>query len=229
MVSRCRILYLVLEQAPSQQFSPFQRQSRSTVWKFFTRDVANKKAKCNLCQVKLTYDGCSTSSLQRHLKNRHPSDIDSPSTSTTAASAQPSILNFTNADKIRPTSLPRSREITKILSRWTWLDGRPLSFVKDKGLKELLQLVEPGYSLPSDTHIACLVRKDHEDGLKILRKRLEAADFIALTTDIWTSKATHAYATTTGHFIDSDWKMVACTLETTAFPGEGETHNIFYW
>lgn len=216
---------LALQQAPASASTPFQRQARSAVWKFFTRDVAQQKATCNLCEEVLAYNGSSTSSLQRHLKMRHPSsDTGSSSAATSSSSSsskQPSIASFAQAKtaKSRPLSVVRSREITKCLSRWMWLDGRPLSIVRDKGLKELFELIEPEYVLPSHTHVSALIRKDHEDGVTSLKELLKSADHVALTTDIWTSKATQAFATTTAHFIDADWNMVACTLETTAFPG----------
>ena len=42
---------------------------------------------------------------------------------------------------------------------------------------------------------------------------------IALTTDIWTSRATQAFATTTAHFNDDNWVLVSYVLETVHFPG----------
>jgi len=45
------------------------------------------------------------------------------------------------------------------------------------------------------------------------------ANTVALTTDIWTSKAIQSFATTTAHFIDKNWNLTTCVLETTHFPG----------
>ena len=55
--------------------SPFQRQARSEVWKHFTRNVAEKKVKCLLCGDELSYNGCSTTNLKRHLETRHSSSL----------------------------------------------------------------------------------------------------------------------------------------------------------
>ena len=115
-----------LNQAPSVPTTPFQRKGRSQVRKFFTRDVEGRKAKCLLCEAVLTYDGCSTSNLQRHLSSQHPFSL-SVKQSTTPTSSQ-SILKFTQAKaSTKPISVGRSTEITKVLSRWTWLEGRPVS------------------------------------------------------------------------------------------------------
>ena len=65
-----------LGQAPAEASdSPFQRQARSEVWKHFTRNVAEKKAKCLLCGDELSYNGYSTTNLKRHLETCHSSSL----------------------------------------------------------------------------------------------------------------------------------------------------------
>ena len=95
---------------------------------------------------------------------------------------------------------------------------RPISIVRDQGLRELLGFVEPNYRLPSTTHVSALIRKDFEDRKQALLSQLYGQQ-IALTTDIWTSKATQSFATKTAHFLDKEWKMTSCVLETIYFPG----------
>ena len=95
---------------------------------------------------------------------------------------------------------------------------RPISIVRDQGLRELLGFVEPNYRLPSTTHVSALIRKDFEDGKQALLSQLYGQQ-IALTTDIWTLKATQSFATTIAHFLDKEWKMTPCVLETIYFPG----------
>ena len=118
----------------------------------------------------------------------------------------------------RSCSIDTQREITKVLTRWTWLDMRPISIVRDQGLRELLGFIEPNYRLPSTTHVSALIRKDFEDGRDTLTLQL-CGHTIALTTDIWTSKATQSFATTTAHFLDKEWKLTSFVLETIHFPG----------
>ena len=47
-----------------------------------------------------------------------------------------------------------------------------------------------------------------------MKKLLSDIDFVSLTTDTWTSKATRAFATTTAHFINDEWELVSYALET---------------
>jgi hypothetical protein len=43
----------------------------SDVWKYFTRSLDKKTAKCNLCNTDFTYCG-GTTNLRNHLKAKHP-------------------------------------------------------------------------------------------------------------------------------------------------------------
>ena len=112
----------------------------------------------------------------------------------------------------------KSEVINERYCRWTWFDMRPISIVRDQGLRELLGFIEPNYQLPSTTHVSALIRKDFEDGRDALTLQL-CGHTIALTTDIWTSKATQSFAMTTAHFLDKEWKLTSCVLETIHFPG----------
>lgn len=78
--------------------------------------------------------------------------------------------------------------------------------------------LEPGYTVPSRKLITSMIRRKHEVGKELLCEKLKAASSVALTTDIWTSRATQAYITVTAHYISIDWKLFACVLETKGFP-----------
>ena len=65
--------------------------------------------------------------------------------------------------------------------------------------------------------MSALIRKDFEDGKVAVKEQL-CGNTIAFTTDIWTSRATQSFATTTAHFLDKQWKLTTCVLETVHFP-----------
>ena len=119
----------------------------------------------------------------------------------------------------KPISYDVQCKITCMLAQWTWLDMKPTSIVGDQELKELLYYLELSYALPSTTHVNSLVLKDHEDGQKPVCELLCHSTSIALTTDIWTSKATQAFMTTTAYFINEEWNFRSCVLGTVYFPG----------
>ncbi len=194
--------------------------SRSYVWKYFQVKRDTGSAQCLLCNKTFTYNGGTTSNLLSHLQRKHPSSA-KPGVKEGRQTQVPSIESYAKAQprgsKICTHAV--QLEITRILSRWPWLDMRPIAIVRDRGLKELLNFLEPNYQLPSTTHVSALIKKNFEDGKAALSRQLRAATSIALTTDIWTSKATQAFATTTGHFLDGDWNLVSYVLETIHFPG----------
>jgi len=43
---------------------------------------------------------------------------------------------------------------------------------------------------------------------------LATVQYVAVTTDIWTSRATQAYITVTVHFLTDSWKMESKVLQT---------------
>ena len=73
-------------------------------------------------------------------------------------------------------------------------------------------------------HLAVDMRctQQHDDGEQEGKRLVARPDYVSLTTDIWTSKATEVYATTTAHFVDENWKFVPAVLETAHFP---ESHT----
>ncbi|XP_060555605.1 E3 SUMO-protein ligase ZBED1-like [Ruditapes philippinarum] len=91
----------------------------------------------------------------------------------------------------------------------------------------MIHVLEPRYKLPSRTHFSEKVIpslwKKVEDRV---RKRLQTADSIAITTDSWTSRATENYVAVTAHFINSNWQVENYTLETKLFSDSHTAQNL---
>ena len=202
---------------PQTKVPSTQRRQRSTIWMSFTTGTVEGRsvATCNLCEKVLRYNGATTSNLLDHLAvHRKRTDE--------ACRRQHRMDQFvTTKPPTRSCSDLRARDITFLLARYCWINLRPINLVHDQGLRDLLAFIEPGYSPPSHTHIASIVRNRHSDAQQLLRRILAEQSSIALTTDIWTSGATQAYATTTAHFVDTNgsWSMKSCCLETVHFGG----------
>ena len=101
-----------------------------------------------------------------------------------------------------------------------------MSIVGGVGFRRLLYRLEPGYCVPSHTHMASLLAKKHVEGQGRLRKLLEEAEAVALTTDMWTSKAMEGYITMTVHFISSNWTMSSLVMATAGFVNSHTGANI---
>ncbi|KAK6186650.1 hypothetical protein SNE40_005936 [Patella caerulea] len=59
-----------------------------------------------------------------------------------------------------------------------------------------------------------------------VKRQLQEADTISITTDAWTSRATENYVAVTAHFIDNDWHVQNYTLETKQFSQSHTAENL---
>ena len=110
-------------------------------------------------------------------------------------------------------------EITNCILNVICLDIRPIRMVECEGFKRWLSYLEPGYTIPSRKHFTKLLRLKHASCSEKLVKQLQdELTSIALTTDIWTSRAVEAYITVTAHYLDPSWTMKSYVLETVVFP-----------
>ena len=141
----------------------FQKPTRSAVWKHFR--YYHWSAQCLLCKKVLSYNGRTTSNLIQHLNKKHHSEVEVQKVETTedTTSKQLSITQFRKLYKGKSISKPclveTKEEITRILTKWTWKDMRPISIVHDKGLIELLAFLEPNYRPPSTMHVTAQILK----------------------------------------------------------------------
>ena len=215
--------------------STFTRRPRSGVWAYF--EHGNEKHSCKLCSK--TYSKQSgTSNLLSHLKSAHPakyaelhpaaSASESPADSASGVQEKPlaksnlsSWIVSTATPQTRPCSSGRSEQLTELLLDWIVDSVRPLSVVSDDGFIRVMKFTEPSYTVPSRTHVTSLLKKRHQKGVTELTAMLEQQGNcgVALTTDGWTSVATHSYVTYTGHFIDSTWTLCSVVLQTDQFHG----------
>lgn len=66
----------------------------------------------------------------------------------------------------------------------------------------------------------------YESVKESLLKVLEAAEYLTLTTDGWTSVANESYISVTAHFITNKWTSVTCLLECVAFEQRHTSQNL---
>lgn len=94
---------------------------------------------------------------------------------------------------------------------------RPLDSVNNDGFVHLLETLEPRYDLASRSYITdTLIPNMYEEVRKKLATKVQEANFVALTTDGWTSRAAKGYITVTAHVISDGWSLedfVLCTSE----------------
>ena len=72
--------------------------------------------------------------------------------------------------------------------------------------------------MPSHTHVTTVCRQIFQTKKEELRETPKGQTYVALTADIWTSRATQAYLTITAHFVTAEWKMASAVLQTREMP-----------
>ena len=173
--------------------------ARSPMYVAFFDRKGTKLATCRLCSKDYDYCG-GTSNLRKHLLMIHPSDF-----RTLSKGKQPlqksTVDGFVSCAKF---SEGHSKQINKLFANLVACDTRPAAIVEGEGFKALLNFIEPGYKVPTSTHIAKIIHQRHELGKWLLKEKLQAEANVgfALTTDIWSSCANDAYLSLIAHFID---------------------------
>lgn len=106
-------------------------------------------------------------------------------------------------------------------------DLQPVSIVEDEGFRNLVKILDPRYRIPSRKQLMKeKIPKLYEECHSRVKKAVDGANSVVLTTDIWTSRATEAYLTVSCHIIDENWQMQAYVLQTCSFQGQHNAENI---
>ena len=109
----------------------------------------------------------------------------------------------------------KRRKIDKALVDMLAIDLQPASIVEDRGFLEFLQVVDPKYRPPSRrTIMRSILPSRYQEIQHRLQDELDETKFCALTTDLWTSRATESYITVTCHFLTSSWELRSTVLDT---------------
>ncbi|XP_067624170.1 E3 SUMO-protein ligase ZBED1-like isoform X5 [Eurosta solidaginis] len=171
----------------------------SLVWKYFKKSTDKKLATCLICQKEYRTSG-NTSNLRDHLKRMHPNmenenDRCSSGSSSILSSMRSIDSHFKRGAEYDPTS-SRKKEIDKALARLIGVDLQPFSIVNHEGFRSYTKILDPRYVLPSKTTLKNVhIQNMYEQCRSKLRDLLSAVEYLAITTDCWTSAATESYIT----------------------------------
>lgn len=141
-----------------------------------------------------------------------------------ASSATTSVIHQTPWDRARLAKLPASKQhqITRAITYHIIDDMRPFSTVSSPSFRNILHVCEHRYRPPSAATMSeQIIPALYEVEKAKLLKDLEAANYIAITTDGWTSRAVQAYETITVHYM-KDWELCSKVLQTNLLP---ESHT----
>uniref|UniRef100_H3A8P7 HAT C-terminal dimerisation domain-containing protein n=1 Tax=Latimeria chalumnae TaxID=7897 RepID=H3A8P7_LATCH len=167
----------------------------------------------------------STTSMLNHLKLKHPSANLENNTDCACGKKQASITTFTALSSSRRCDQSRAERTTVLIAKMIAQDMLPIGFVEGDSFKELMEYVEPEYTVPARKTIVARLEKLHTECAAAVSNKLAIAEKVAITTDSWTALNTESYVTITCHFI-RQWKMESVILQTRAMPERHTAENL---
>ena len=225
------------------------KNAKGAIWTFFgfqSKDgefVEKDKRKrdivyCKLCFQSMKYCG-NTTNLHFHLRTKHPTEYNDsaaskPSSNTNndkatndgkrvsnSGRAQLTIPNTIQATLPLPKSSPRYKTLTNSVCYFLARDMQPYDTVNDAGFRYMLKTLEPRYTPPDRKTIATThIPKMYEIEKNRIKASLMNVSCFSITTDMWTSRAKHAYTALTVHYLNADFQLCCHMLETKEFQVE---------
>ncbi|XP_072550143.1 E3 SUMO-protein ligase ZBED1 [Salminus brasiliensis] len=133
-----------------------------------------------------------------------------------------------NNSGTRGCSDKRAGVFTDLILEMVFRDLQPLSVVEERGFRLLLSCLEPNYPVPSPSLLGSLLWHRYHILKQCLQRHLQtglAPRCMALCTEHWRSVegcgvegSGQSYLTVSAHFVDSNWRLARCVLETRPIP-----------
>ncbi|KAM9364836.1 E3 SUMO-protein ligase ZBED1-like [Pholidichthys leucotaenia] len=99
------------------------------------------------------------------------------------------------------------------------MDMAPIYTVEKPGFLHMLKVWDPKYQPPSRKYFAeVALPKLYNETRQALYEKLDTVLFFSATTDLWSSRSLQPYLSLTVHYIDENWSLNSCCLQTTYFP-----------
>ncbi|XP_061127151.1 E3 SUMO-protein ligase ZBED1-like [Syngnathus typhle] len=168
---------------------------KSFVWRHFgfqkkDGSTDKRRAVCKFCHAVIKYSG-NTTNLAAHLKKKHdisPSSSDRENNTDTT----PSVNTF--FPQMLSKNSKRAKSITAAISYHICKDLRQFSSVEGEGFSELMNTLEPRYTIPSRQYFSeTRVPRLYTCVKAEVLHELKEAGRVAITADGWTSRSTEAY------------------------------------
>ncbi|XP_073699819.1 E3 SUMO-protein ligase ZBED1-like [Garra rufa] len=97
----------------------------------------------------------------------------------------------------------------------------PVYAVEKGSFRDLVKVLDPRYVMPSRKHFSKVELPRLYNACRAqVEKDVRSVVHYALTTDLWTSRATQPYMSVTIHYISKDWILCARCLQTAYFPDD---------
>ena len=121
---------------------------------------------------------------------------------------------------------PRQVQLTDALLKFIAGDLLPLSIVESDEFKNLMEIADSKYQMPSRKHLSSKLL--HEKSTEVRNNiihQLKMTESVCLTIDIWSSRQMRGYIGMTAHFI-LEWNLQSILVCCKRFKGKHTSENI---
>jgi len=130
-----------------------------------------------------------------------------PSSIVSLQKTQTRIESYTS----NPLSITKSQKLDEQIGIMIAKEFQPFSLIENKEFKRFVHMLNPGYSLPSRKTISkSIIPQLYEKTKDKIRVNLPNTQYVAFTTDGWTSINNDSFVALTVHFI----YQTDCSLKT---------------
>ena len=142
------------------------------------------------------------------------SSVESTSASQPKKSYQETLIENLSRKRPYPVDSKRVRDLDQRVVKMICKDLQPFTVVEDEGMIDLVDGLDPRYNLPSRTRLTTsLLPKLYDVEKAKVGAILKEAVAVALTSDMWTSRATQGYLTVTLHLPGSSSHLFSTLCE----------------
>ena len=189
--------------------------------------VTPNEAICELCDEHVKRSNNTTNSLT-HLKRHHfiqheeiISEIrkeDSESvgnSSTTSTGKQQSLTEMILRKEAYKRDSARYAACQSALVFFICDDLQPISVIDSPAFRQLLHTLDPRFLPYSQSQFSrVIIPQKYEEVRHTIKQVLDGAEYLSLTTDLWTGCHNRGYMSLSVHFVSSDWDMGHYCLQT---------------
>jgi hypothetical protein len=131
-------------------------------------------------------------------------------------SSQPTIKSlFQKQNQICGQNLKNQVDLA-IMEMMT-VNYQSIRLVEESGFIKLLNLLCPGYEIPSRRKISTKMMPYYFNSIRgSIVLAMKDVKFVYLTADSWTSRANDSYLAVTAHYIDNNFTLKTCVLAVTS-------------
>ena len=204
--------------------------------------VPSDEAICELCDERVKRSS-NTTNLLTHLKRHHfieheevvlaarreqseSPEEHSQSTSGTKTRHQPSIVDLISKKEAYKKDSPRYSTCQDALVAFICNDLQPISVVDSPSFRQLLYTLDPRFQPYSCSQFSrIIIPMKYDEVKRSVQEKLEKAEFISLTRDMWTGCHNRGYISLSAHFVN-DWEMHHHCLQTREVVSSHTAENL---